>query len=321
MAEAELWSGTVRAARGSEVVEELSLGVLGGPGTPPCSPTSRFQAGSISKLVQSVVALHLADRHRLRLDEPISRRLGDLPPAWSTITLHQLLTHTSGLGHWGDIPGLPPLLESPPPPDDLVALVISAPLAYPPGAGWRYSGPGFVLAALVLEAAAGRPYSDLADDLVIGAAGLSGTTSGRFPVGDADVATGHHRGSAIRVDPGFAGIPGTGDVWTTTADLVRLAQALRGGDLLAPASAAGLWTPHARLPGSRDTGSPLRMEAYGYGTFLGQLGGRTARMNPGDNPGFQSLLAYLPDDDLDLAILCNEDAPSVEAAVRDLGLA
>ena len=321
MAEPKLWTGTARVVRGDEVVEELSLGALGGPGTPPCSPTTRFQAGSISKLVLSIVALRLVDQHRLRLDEPITRWLGDAPPGWSMITLHQLLSHTCGLGHWGDIPGLPPLLESPPPPDDLVALVRRAPLAYPPGTGWRYSGPGFVVAALVLEAAAGRPYGELAGELVIGTAGLDGTTSGLFPLGEPDVATGHHEGRPVRVDPGFAGVPGTGDLWTTTVDLVRLAQALREGDLLAPASAARLWTPHARLPGSRDTGSPLRMEAYGYGTFLGQLGGRTARMNPGDNPGFQSLLAYLPDDDLDLAILCKEDAPSVEAAVRDLGLA
>ena len=320
MAEPKLWTGTARVVRGDEVVEELSLGALGGPGTPPCSPTTRFQAGSISKLVLSIVALRLADKHRLRLDEPITRWLGDAPPGWSTITLHQLLSHTSGLGHWGDVPGLPPLLESPPPRDDLVALVRRAPLAYPPGTGWRYSGPGFVVAALVLEAAAGRPYGELAGELVIGAAGLDGTTSGLFPLGEPDIATGHHEGSALRVDPGFAGVPGTGDLWTTTVDLVRLARALRAGDLLAPASAARLWTPHARLPASDDPGA-LRMEAYGYGTFLGRLGGRRARMNPGDNPGFQSLLAHLPDDDLDIAILCNEDAPSVEAAVGDLDLA
>ena len=59
------------------------------------------------------------------------------------------------------------------------------------------------------------------------------------------------------------------------------------------------------------------MDAYGYGTFLGRLEGREARINPGDNPGYQSLLAYLPDDDVDLAGLCNEDA-GLNGALADL---
>jgi hypothetical protein len=59
-------------------------------------------------------------------------------------------------------------------------------------------------------------------------------------------------------------------------------------------------------------------DAYGYGTFLGHVKGQPARSHPGDNPGYQSLLAYLPDNDLDLAVLSNEDTPSVSAALNSL---
>jgi len=133
----------------------------------------RFQAGSISKLVLATVVLALVERQQLRLHEPIVRWLGEAPSLWQSITLHQLLSHTSGLGHWEDVPGLPPLLVTPPPRDHLVALIADAPLVSQPGAGWRYSGPGFVIAALVVEAATGTPYADVATELVLAPASIA----------------------------------------------------------------------------------------------------------------------------------------------------
>lgn len=304
--------------RGRDLIDERSVGFAAGPDGPLCSPAMRFQAGSISKLVLATAVLALVEHQQLRLQEPIVRWLGEMPSPWRSITLHQLLSHTSGLGHWGDIPGLPSLLATPPPRDHLVALITDAPLVDEPGTIWRYSGPGFVIAALVVEAATGTAYGNMVTDLVLRPAGLRETTSGEFPLGQPNVAIGHDRGRPVRVDPGFADVPGTGDLWSTTEDLIQLAQALRAGRVIEPAAAAQLWTSQARLGDSSDAASPVRVAAYGYGTFLGRIHDQAARINPGDNPGYQSLLAYLPDLNLDLAVLCNEEAPSVNAALGEL---
>ena len=192
-------------------------------------------------------------------------------------------------------------------------------IGHSPGGGWRYSGPGFVVAALVIESATHRTYGEVAAELVLEPANLHAITSGAFPDSRGDAAIGHHRGQPLDVHPGFAYIPGTGDLWTTTDDLVRLNQAIRAGQVIEPEAAAQLWTPHVQIGGS-DDGGPIVMDAYGYGTFLGRLNGREARINPGDNPGYQSLLVYLHDNGVDLAVLCNEDAPSVNAALADLAL-
>jgi CubicO group peptidase (beta-lactamase class C family) len=316
------WSGTARVVRGEALVDEQSAGTVAGPGSPLCSPQTRFQAGSISKLVLSVVVLALAERQELDVQAPITRWLDDsVPTTWSTITLHQLLSHTSGIGHWGDIPGLPALLSAPPRRDELMSLIFDAPLVAPASSGWRYSGPGFVVAALVVEAVTDRAYGQVATELVLAPAGLTETTSGKFPIGEPGVATGHHAGQPLPVHPAFTDLPGTGDLWTTTKDLIRLNQELRAGRVLDEGTAARLWAPHVTLddPGD-DDGGPIAVTAYGYGTFLGQLKGREARINPGDNPGYQSLLAYLPDEELDVAILGNEDAPSVNDALDQVSL-
>ncbi|GAA1437003.1 hypothetical protein GCM10009616_38010 [Microlunatus lacustris] len=302
------------------MVEERSVGLTNGPGSEACSPRSRFQACSISKLVLSTVVLSLIEAGTLNLQLPITTWLDDLPSSWSTITLHHLLSNTSGLGHWGDIPGLPRLLTAPPPYEDLLALIATAPPVGPPGAGWRYSGPGFLTAGRVITAATGQPYATIADTLVFTPAGMTATSSGPAPA-DPDLAVGHDHGRPSPLHPNFADITGSGDLWTTTGDLVRLNQALRSDHLLNPRSAAQLWTRHTTLPApSSTTPEPVVMTGYGYGTFLGRIRGHQAQINPGDMPGYQTLLAHLPNHELDLAVLCNEEAPSVDAALAELRL-
>jgi CubicO group peptidase (beta-lactamase class C family) len=270
----------------------------------------------------AVVVLELTRRQELQLDQPITRWLAHIPAHWQAVTLHQLLSHTSGLGHWGDVPGLPPVLEVPPGRNELVDLIAAAPLVHPPGAGWRYSGPGFLVAGLVVEAVTGRTYGEVAVELVFGPAGMTSTTSGQYPVGSPDVAVGHHQGQPVQVQESFTQILGTGDLWTTTADLIRFSQALRSGALIGQLAAARLWTPHAELARPAADGGEENSvaEAYGYGTFLGRVAGNQAWFVPGDNPGYQSLLAYLPDRNIDLVVLGNEDAPGVAAALRRLTL-
>lgn len=318
--EVKFWSGSALVRRSGEVIEEVSVGSAAGAGSQPCSPQVRFQAGSISKQVMSVVVLALAQRHQLNLDTPIGHWLVDLPASLRLTRLRQLLSHTSGLGHWGDIPGLPALLETPPSRDDLVTMITDAPLVSAPGAYWRYSGPGFLFVGLIIEAVTGRTYGDVAFELVFRRAGMHATTSGQFPVGNSDVAVGHHGGRSIPVDEGFSWIPGTGDLWTTTTDLLRYSYALRHGELIEPPTASQVWTSHVELDPPHPAGRPTTAYAYGYGTFLGQINGHDGWYVPGDNPGYQSLLAYLPDLDVELAILGNEEAPGITAVLHELKL-
>ena len=313
------WSGTALVVRGSDVIEERSVGLTGGPGSRPCGSDSRFQAGSISKLVLSTVVLSLARSGALDLHRPIGTWLADLPAGWSTITMHHLLCNTSGLGHWGDIPGLPRVLVAPPSREELLGLIADAPLVEPPGTGWRYSGPGFLTAGRVVEAVTDQPYSATAAALVFTPAGMTATSSGLAP-DDPIIAVGHVQGVPRLLHPNFAAIIGSSDLWTTAGDLVRLNQALRCGRLLPRGYADRLWTPQVRLSTADTRPGPVQPTEYGYGTFLGRVRGHQARINPGDMPGYQTLLAYLPDQELDLAVLCNEDAPSVDAALTELEL-
>jgi CubicO group peptidase (beta-lactamase class C family) len=320
VASPDVWSGTMLVTRGGRPIERHAVGRTAGPGSPPCTPGTRFQAGSISKQVMSVVALRLVDTGRIGLHEPIAAHLPHLPRDLRNVTLHHLLSHTSGLGHWGDLEGLPPVLEVPPTRDELLRLTLRSRPEDPPGRRWRYSGPGFLLVARVIEAVTDAPYADAVDEAVLDPVGMRHTTSGLFAVPGA--AVGHSDGVPITVEPAFTDLPGTGDLWTTTDDLARFGHALRTGALLSPELTTAMTSPQVQLDRPDPSGVELSATAYGYGTFTGRVLGVDGWFVPGDNPGFQSVLAHVPTWDVDVAVLSNESngvGPALDRLRRSPG--
>ncbi|WP_439689228.1 serine hydrolase domain-containing protein [Curtobacterium sp. SP.BCp] len=308
------WSGTMLVARGAEPLVERAVGNTAGPESPPIILGTRFQAGSISKQLMSVVALDLVARGRLALDQPIAEHLPALPGHLRAVTLHHLLSHTSGLGHWSSLDGVPPLLDVPSSHEELVRLTLTAEPDAAPGERFRYSGPGFLVVARVIEAVTGRPYAEALGDVVLGPTGMRDTTSGQFP--ERGAAVGHVDGRTITVEQGFADLPGTGDLWTTAGDLLRYGRALRSGQLIPQTLVAEMLSPQAILEPPDPVDRSLSAKAYGYGTFLGRVLGDDGWFVPGDNPGFQSLLAEVPGEDTEVVVLSN-DASGVEAALHE----
>ncbi|SEQ07288.1 CubicO group peptidase, beta-lactamase class C family [Microlunatus flavus] len=313
------WSGSALVERAGTVVDELAEGFVDEATGTRWSARTRSQASSISKQVVAVVALALADRGDVDLHAPVGRVLPSAPSAWAPMTLHHLLTHTSGVGHWSEL-GLAPLTGDPPSPGDLVDLVLRTPLVGAPGGRWLYSSPGYAVAALLLESATQATYAALATELALAPAGLRSTTTGVFGLG-ADqpssraVAHGHHEGRPVHVAPGLAALPGTGDLWTTTEDLVAWSRALGDGAVLREPER--LWARRAELPPDLSAGSVVG-EAYGYGTFSGTVLGRPAWFVPGDNPGYASLLARMTGDATTIAVLADDDAAGTGPALARL---
>ncbi|WFE38883.1 serine hydrolase domain-containing protein [Micromonospora sp. WMMD998] len=300
--------GVLLLARGDELLVDEVAGVADETSGAPCAPATRFQIASISKQMAAVAVLLLAERGALRLTDPVVRWLPDPPPAWSGITLHHLLTHTSGLGHWEEHPAVD--LAAPAEPDALLAAFAAVPPLFRPGAAWHYSSPGYVLLARAVERASGRPYAEFLAEEVFVPLGMTGSFAGPGD-GRPDVAVGHEGGRPVPSWDLRTVSMGAGDVWCTGADLLTWLDVPRRGRLLAPASVAALTAPHA------PTGRPG--EAYGYGFFVGPLAGRRAVHHSGDNGGYKAFAAWLPDSDQRLVLLTNqaEIDPAAVTSVLD----
>lgn len=95
--------------------------------------------------------------------------------------------------------------------------------------------------------------------------------------------------------PGVRRHPRKGGVWSTVDDLVRYTQALEAGELLSAGSRQLMVGRQAELTTPSDRDDPAPADAYGYAYFLGTVCRHRARFRPGDDPGYQSFLGYLPD--------------------------
>jgi CubicO group peptidase (beta-lactamase class C family) len=125
-------SGVAIARRGGVTVAERVGGLADRDLGAACTPETRFQIASVSKQFTAAAVLLLVGESRLSLDDPISRWLEGCPRDWDAITIHHLLTHTAGLGHWEGFP----------------ALDLHQPIE-----------PAHVLLARIVEQAAAQPYA------------------------------------------------------------------------------------------------------------------------------------------------------------------
>jgi CubicO group peptidase (beta-lactamase class C family) len=294
------------------VEADLAGGLASAEAGVPCTSATRFQLCSVSKQFTATAAMLLVESGRLHLREPIARWLPEGPPQWRQVTLHQLLSHTAGVPHWLEDPGLDP--AEPMRISERLEVIKATPLRTEPGAQWHYSSPGFLLAGLIVERASGQLYREFLTERILSPLKLNRTTMGRAP---GDAARGYKDGQPVPPWD-LDAMPGTGDLWSTTGDLTRFTAALHSGELVAASSLRAMCTAHAALDDDDDGEPRLTTTGYGYGMFTGTFAGHAACYHPGDNPGYQSFACWIPDLAASIVILVNDEAVSVTGLLRQL---
>jgi CubicO group peptidase (beta-lactamase class C family) len=304
--------GAMLLQRGTEDLVAVAGGTTGNSPDTECTLGTRFQIASVSKQFTAAAVLLLADRGVLSPDDPVRDWLDGCPAAWDPITVHHLLSHSGGLVHWRDLPGLD--LTKPAGAGELLRRFASVPLLSPPGERFSYSSPGFVLLGLIVERAAGQPYGAFLAREVFEPLGMTATFSGS-PRGEPGLATGRQDGAVVPSWELDTANLGTGSIWSTVGDLASWDRALADGGVLSDAARQAMFTAHVPV---QDDDGVIRAEGYGYGWFTGTAsGGRRIFCHPGDQPGFCSFNAWFPDDDVRLAVLSNEGATRLGAIVHD----
>ena len=159
-AQQHLFRGTVLVARNGKVVFEKAYGIADEEWSAANTTTTKFRIASLTKQFTAACILLLQERGLLRVEDPISRYLSGLPVAWQSITVHQLLTHTSGIHNYTDSPQIKKLDRTGATPRELVALVEDRPLDFKAGTQWSYSNTGYILLGMIIEKLSGQSYAE-----------------------------------------------------------------------------------------------------------------------------------------------------------------
>ena len=304
--------GTAMVTRGGSVVADLAAGPADIEAGVQCSSGTRFQLCSVSKQFAAAAVMLVAESGRLDLREPVARWLPGGLPQWRQVTLHHLLSHTAGIPHWLEAPGLDP--AEPMTISERLEIIQDTPLRTDPGAQWHYSSPGFLLAGRIVERATGQPYPEFLAERILSPLKLTGTTVGGAP---GAAARGYKDGQPV-APWDLDAMPGTGDIWSTASDLSRFTAALHSGELIAPGSLRAMCTAFAPIDDD-DEGEPrLTTTGYGYGMYTGIFAGHAACYHTGDNPGYLSFACWIPNRAASIVILVNDEAVNMTGLLRQL---
>jgi D-alanyl-D-alanine carboxypeptidase len=133
-------------------------------------PRDHMRIASVAKAFSGAVALNLVARDKLDLDDTIGDVLPDLPPAWSPVTLRQLLNHTSGVPDYTESDGFMDQFMDDPgafvSPSTIIGWVADDELRFTPGTDYRYSNTDNIVVGLMAEEVTGRSYGRLLREIV-----------------------------------------------------------------------------------------------------------------------------------------------------------
>lgn len=300
----DAFSGVLLVARGDEVLLQRAWGLADRAAGTPVTLDTRFRLGSMNKMFTAVAVLQLVGAGRLSLEGSVGQSLPGYPNAdIAKVTIRQLLTHAGGTG---DIfgPAFDQHRLSLKTHDDYVRLYGARGPTHPPGQAHEYSNYGYVLLGAIIERASGLAYEDYVARHVFAPAGMHDT--GALPE-DVDVpgrARAYTRKDGAWVDAAdtlpYRGTAAGGG-YSTAADLLRFARALRAGILLSQASLA--------------EATRRQTPWYGYGFMVGQRHGVAGFGHGGGAEGMNASLGIFPAQDTVVIGLANLDPPSVERLV------
>lgn len=312
------FSGSVALAKNGELLFARAYGLADtGTGAKNTLDTP-INLGSMNKMFTGLAIAQLVAEGKLAYTDKVGQYLPEYPnqQVRDEVTIHQLLTHTSGIGsYWNDAyMENKNTLQSV---DDFAALITDQPLVAEPGAGFNYSNGGPVVLGLIIEKVTGQDYYDYVQTHIYDPAGM--VHSGHFDKSEniSGKATGyfvpHETGASEMIsnfeDLGRIGSPAGGG-YASANDLLAFAAALYDGSLLDAKHREEMTSYKVKM-------GPDDGYAYLYGDF--RANGERYIGHNGGAPGINAEFAVFPDSGYVIVVLSNigENASPVADKIKD----
>lgn len=298
--------GTVLLARDGKILVSKGYGLANAELNVPNAPHTKFRIGSLTKQLTSAAVMILQERGKLSVKEPACKYLENCPEAWKDVTIHQLLTHTSGIPNFTALPDWKAKKVLNLSAAELIGLVRDAPLKFQPGADFEYNNTGYYLLGLIIEKVSGQKYEAFLKENIFAPLKMNDTG---YDFGQIlpHRASGYSRRGSETVNAAYTDhrIPfAAGGLYSTVEDLYRFLTALDGEQLLKKSSIDALFTPDKRN------------YAYGWGT--GVWKNRKLVAHSGGIDGFSSHVFKFPEERAAVIVLLNSDGVLAQTAAMDL---
>lgn len=280
----------------------------------PATVSTVYRIGSITKQFTAAAVMRLVEAGKITLDDPIEKYLPDFPTSGRRITIHHLLTHTSGIKSYTGLgPKFWDVSRLDYPHDKLLALFKDEPTDFQPGEKFLYNNSGYYLLGMILEKVTGETYGAHMKKTLFEPLGLTSTLYCDNEPIVKHRAAGYEvksgivmNASALSMKPPFS----AGALCSSVTDLVAWTSALMDGKVVSRASLDQMTTPATLNDGKPTT--------YGFGLGISDRDGQKMIAHGGGINGFTSHLAYLPGSGTTVVVLTNHGGGKPVAIANEL---
>ena len=292
----------------------------------PIDAQTNFRLASFTKQFTAMCIMLLVHDGKLSYDDHLTGIFPEFPAYGKSITVRNLLNHTSGLRDYEDIL----MKQYPNTPEDKIPQILDAGVLklleqqsagdFPAGSKWEYSNSGYAVLAMIVEKVSGKPFGEFLHERIFAPLKMNDTLA--FEKGKNEVprrAYGHTREKNVwrQTDQSpTSAVLGDGGIYSSIDDLAKWDRALREHGLLSESEMKPALTPVqlAAGPAKFPDGSPV---SYGFGWFLAPYRGHARMSHDGETVGFRTTIQRFPDDNLSIIVLANRsDVNPEELALK-----
>jgi len=302
------FNGTVLVAQDHRIWLEKGYGYRNNSAQSPDDTNTIYQVASVTKTFTAALILKLVEQRLLSLQDKLSKFYPDYPKG-DSITIENLLTHTSGIADYTGGNFLDSIGDQPATEKQMLALFKSQPFDFSPGTGWSYSNAAYSLLGYIVPKVSGLSYEQavrryIFEPLQMNHSGFDFThlhSPAKATGYAADTAGNYTRPTRI-IDSSVCFSAGA--VYSTVGDMYRWHEGLQHHTFIRN----GL-LQQAYIPFKND---------YGYGWIIDSIYGRKMVSHSGGIWGFRSNFARIPDDDVCVILLSNTETPALDRITRKI---
>ena len=292
---------SILIARKGKVIYEKAFGSANLELNVPLQTDMVFRIGSVTKQFTAIGILQLVEQGKISLQDSIQKYVRDFPSKGYTITIENLLTHTSGIPDYSNADTVNPYIEREDfTPERIINYFKRLPLEFKPGTRYNYSNSGFLLLAYIIQKVTGVDYHQYMDENVIKRAGLTNTFYATENTIVPKRVNGYTRDRGFYENREYQTLSigfGCGDLMSTVEDLFKWNESLLAYKLVRKETLEKAFTPFILADG--------KSTHYGYGWFVDSSQGQRCIHHEGQVSGFIAEEEYFPGPDTYVAILTN----------------
>jgi len=290
---------TFLISRNGNIIYKKAFGLANLELNVPMEADNVFEIGSMTKQFTAISILMLMEKGKLNLDDEITKFIPDYPTNGHKITIHHLLTHTSGIKSYTSMKKLNKISKQDLTPLELIDFFKNEPIDFVPGEKFKYNNSGYVILGYIIEKVTEQSYANFVEEQIFKKLKMAASQY----ASNSEVI--HNRASGYQDNEGYINTReisftltySTGSLMSSVNDMFTWQEAIKNNLLICKETTEKAFTNF-----TLNNGEPIN---YGYGWNIKTINNIRSFEHGGAIWGFKSMGVYLPDLDIYVIGLTN----------------